>query len=141
MPKRDDARDPYERMVERIASVAGPLRALAQPDRSAIRGVLEQVAAEYSARGVTVPASRLTTRGLANADPRSCAVVAANNLDQLVTEKSGIPALPQEQRADVTRMLSKLVPLVAKFRSAQRLPFDAEEKLRLARSTFLMNFG
>jgi hypothetical protein len=140
MAGRKSDRDPFERIWERIASVVGTLRALSQPDSSRIRPILEDAAQEFSTDQLRIPPQRLTGVALDKTNARACAASCANNLDRLVTEKPDIDALPPPQRNLVEKRLSVISSMLRSFECKAPVPFDAAERLRLARSTFQLNF-
>lgn len=141
MPKANPDRDPFERIWERVATVVGTLRALSEPDASSIRGILEATAEEFSTDEFRIAPQRLAGVALDKVRPVNLAKACANNLDQLVTEKPAIDELPPEKKTRVRRQISNLAGSIPEFKAAMPLPYEVAEKLRLARSTFQLNYA
>jgi len=139
MPRRRTDRDPFERLWERIATIDGALRALMQPDVSAIADLLRATAESFSTGRFRIPPQRLTGVAVNLAKPDNCAKSAANNLEQLSKELRDIVALPDADRVAVERAIQNLVPLVESAEIKLSTSWDYGERLRLARKTFLLN--
>lgn len=125
-------------MWERVATIRGTLSALAQPDPSAIAGILRETAESFSGR-FRIPPQRLTGVSLAKVKPDNCGKAATNNLNQLIREMKDLSRLAPEDRDMLKNGVRDLVPLVEHSQPQMKLSWDVREGLRLACKTFMLN--